>query len=137
MEERRVLAIDPGTGKCGLALVHRDSGGALNLLSRRIVPTDDLAATVVELHASEAFPVIVIGSGTNSRPVVHIVREALPGVGVLLVNEKETTLQARERYWEYHRRRGWRRLLPASMQVPPEPYDDFAALVLAERVLIV
>lgn len=109
----------------------------MNLLSRRIVPTDDLAATVVELHASEAFPVIVIGSGTNSRPVVHIVREALPGVGVLLVNEKETTLQARERYWEYHRRRGWRRLLPASMQVPPEPYDDFAALVLAERVLIV
>lgn len=135
MEERRVLAIDPGTGKCGLALVHRDRAGTLSLVARQIVPTDELARSVCELLRTEAFSVIVIGSGTHSRPVVHIVRETLPGVGILLVDEKETTLQARERYWEHHRRRGWRRLLPASMQVPPEPYDDFAALVLAERVL--
>ena len=27
------------------------------------------------------------------------------------------------------------KVLPATLQVPPEAYDDYAALVLAERVL--
>ena len=31
--------------------------------------------------------------------------------------------------------RGWRRLLPVSMQMPPEPYDDYVAVILAQRFL--
>ena len=46
-----------------------------------------------------------------------------------------TTLQARERYWEHNKRRGWRRFFPSTMFLPPEPFDDFVALILAERVL--
>ncbi len=44
-------------------------------------------------------------------------------------------MEARERYWEHHRRRGWRRLVPSTMLVPPDPVDDFVAFILAERVL--
>jgi hypothetical protein len=94
-----------------------------------------LVAKLEQAAAVERFSMIVIGSGTNSKEIIHLVREDLPSIGILVVDEKETTLQARERYWEYNPRRGWRRLLPATLQVPPEPVDDFVALILAERVL--
>jgi hypothetical protein len=67
---------------------------------------------------------------------VSRIREYLPSMGILVVDEKDTTFQARERYWEYHPRRGWRRLLPSTLQVPPDPVDDYVALILAERVLL-
>jgi hypothetical protein len=59
----------------------------------------------------------------------------MPSMGILVVDEKNTTLQARERYWEHNPRRGWRRFLPSTLQVPPADVDDFVALILAERVL--
>ena len=76
------------------------------------------------------------GFGNLVRTLVETLRETMPSVGILVVDEKDTTIQARERYWEHNPRRGWRRLLPATMFLPPEPVDDFAAFVLAERVLV-
>lgn len=134
--EKVVLAIDPGTSKCGLALVRRKSADELELIWRSIVPTSDIAAALAAATLISEFSMIIIGSGTSSRTLVETLRETLPSIGILVVDEKETTIQARERYWEHNPRRGWRRLLPATMQVPPEPVDDFAAFVLAERVLV-
>jgi hypothetical protein len=52
------------------------------------------------------------------------------------VNERDSTLEARDLYWKEVPPRGWRRLVPLSLQVPPEPIDDFAAVVLARRHLM-
>ncbi len=131
---RTVLAIDPGTEKCGMALVTREEDGRLTVLWRAVVQRGDVVETIRErLRAKE---VLVIGKGTGSRPLVQEIHADLPSAALLLVDEKDTSLQARERYWEHNPRRGWRRLLPASMQVPPEEVDDFVALILAERVLL-
>lgn len=129
-----VLAIDPGSSKCGLAVVRRDSG-RISVLSRTIVPTEDLSAAVTSAIQKHPCDIIVVGSGTRSRTIVETVRDSVPGMAVLVVDESNTTLKARERYWEHNPRRGWRRVLPATLQMPPEPIDDFAAVVLAERVL--
>jgi hypothetical protein len=59
----------------------------------------------------------------------------LPEVDITTVDETGSTLEARVLYWQEHRPRGWRRLVPLSLQVPPEPVDDFAAVVLARRFL--
>ncbi|MHB8637052.1 MAG: RuvC family protein [Fimbriimonadaceae bacterium] len=133
--EKTVLAIDPGTAKCGLALVRRSTGTPLSILFRRIAPVEALADGIREALAVEQPAIVIVGSGTGSKPVVHLLRDTFPGLSLLVVDEKDTSLHARERYWEYHARRGWRRLLPSSMQVPPEPVDDFVAFILAERVL--
>jgi hypothetical protein len=127
MSQRVVLAIDPGSSKCGLALVHRDLEGKLKLMWRKIVPVGQLIDSIGEAADVQQISLIVIGSGTGSKPIIKTIR--------LVIDETDTTLQARERYWEYNPRRGWRRFFPATMQSPPEPVDDFAALVLAERVL--
>lgn len=134
---RTVLAVDPGSAKCGMALVHRDAEGKVSLLWRAIAKPEDLQARLDEAAEIEPYSMVVIGSGTTSKDITRVIREHLPSMGILVVDERDTTLQARERYWEHNPRRGWRRLLPATLQMPPDPVDDFVALILAERVLSV
>jgi RNase H-fold protein (predicted Holliday junction resolvase) len=135
MPDKVVLAIDPGRNKCGFALVRRDDRGKVHLLWRRICNVEDLESVLTEASSVAEYSMLVVGGGTTSRSLVHRLREAVPSLGILVVDEKDTTMHARERYWEHNPRRGWRRLLPATMQVPPESIDDFAALVIAERVI--
>ncbi|MFZ9462320.1 MAG: resolvase, partial [Vulcanococcus sp.] len=54
---------------------------------------------------------------------------------VLLVPEAGTTLAARNRYWELEPARGWRRLLPRGLRLPPRDVDDVVAQLLLERHL--
>jgi len=135
MNEKTILAIDPGHAKCGLALVSRDGLEQIQLVWRKISDLDHVVESVREAKDIRPFELIVVGGGTNSGQVVKTIRETVIGVSILVIDERDTTLQARERYWVSTKRRGWRRLLPATLQVPPEPIDDFAALILAERVL--
>lgn len=134
--ERTVLAIDPGTDKCGMALVRRDAGGKIDVLWRAVSPRDRILDGIRSAAEVARHGMIVIGRGTGSKAVVKEISDAMPGEALLLVDEKDTSWAARERYWEHHPRRGWRRLLPASLQTPPAPVDDFVALILAERVLL-
>lgn len=133
--EKTVLAIDPGSSKCGMALVRRTASGSVELVWRVIAPTEQLTSQLDAAAAHGQYSMIIVGSGTRSKNIVAAIREHMPSTGILVVDEKDTTMQARERYWELTKRRGWRRLLPATLQVPPEPVDDLVALILAERVL--
>ncbi len=133
--ERTVLAVDPGSRKCGVALVERQEDGKINVIWKGITRTEKVAERVIELQSEGSFTLIVVGGGTTSRQTVEAIKQLLPSIGVLVVDEKDTTMNARERYWIDHPRRGWRRLLPASMQTPPVDVDDYVAVILAERVL--
>ena len=135
MTPKTVLSIDPGTSKCGMALVRRTEDGSLKLLWHDVVPAEAVIVKLHEAYIVEEFHLVIIGDSTGSKKVKTDLRRHLPSMGILVIDEKETTIQARERYWEYNPRKGWRKLLPATLQVPPEAYDDYAALVLAERVL--
>jgi RNase H-fold protein (predicted Holliday junction resolvase) len=132
---KTVLAIDPGSSKCGMALVQRNDDHQLVLRWRAIAPRAEVMEHVRSACEIEPFSLVIVGSGTTSKQLVHELREQIPSMAILVVDEKNTSLQARERYWEHNPRRGLRRLAPATMQVPPEPVDDFVALILAERVL--
>ena len=135
MIKKTVLSIDPGTSKCGMALVQRAEDGSIKLLWHDVVPADACIVKLHEAYIVEEFHLVIIGDSTGSKKVKTDLRRHLPSMGILVIDEKENTIQARERYWEYNPRKGWRKFLPATLQVPPEAYDDYAALVLAERVL--
>ena len=125
-----VLGLDPGTRKCGYAVV--SSGGAPPLLLG-IVPIDDLEARLREVVAAQPVALAAIGRGTNAAVVTAAVRRM--GLRFELVDERETTLLARARFFRDHPPRGWRRLIPAGMLLPDRPIDDYAALLIAERFL--
>ena len=54
---------------------------------------------------------------------------------VTTVSEELTSRLARERYWEDNPPRGLARLIPLGLRVPPRPVDDYAAVIIAERLL--
>lgn len=118
-----------------MAIATRDAQGVIELVWRKVAPNADLETLIDESRIEYDYSLIIVGNGTASGPLVDRIRQHVPGMGVLVVNEKDTTLQAREKYWIANPRKSWRRLFPSSLQVPPEPYDDFAAFVIAERVL--
>ena len=125
---RRVLAIDPGREKCGVAVLASDG----RVLVQEVVATAALDAAVGELIRAYE-PNVIMGNGTTSADAKKRV-EAL-GVPVTLVDEYRTTDAAKCAYWKAHPPRGWRRLVPRGMLVPPVPVDDFVAVILAQRFL--
>jgi len=131
--DRVVMAIDPGREKCGVAVVGGSSRGLCEIC-RRVVSTDGLHELAAELVASCSPTIMIIGRGTNSRAV----REALTllHVPIELIDEEMSTLEARKRYFAENPPKGLMKLIPASLQTPPVPVDDYAALILAERYLL-
>lgn len=128
VESVPVLAVDPGREKCGVALLAPDGV----VLIQRVVPTGQLADMIGAL-AAEHEPTVIMGNGTTSAAAKE--RVEMLGCSVLLVDEYRTTDAAKEAYWTANPPRGWRRLVPRGMLVPPVPVDDFVAVILAQRFL--
>jgi RNase H-fold protein (predicted Holliday junction resolvase) len=125
-----ILGIDPGTRKCGYAIVEAIGDVPLDL---GIEPTDQLAQRVRKLVASYAPTVIALGRGTHCGFVQSLITDV--GIPIALVDERETTLLARKRYFIAHPPPWWLRIVPAGMLLPPRPIDDYAAVLIAERLL--
>ena len=124
-----VLAIDPGSEKCGVAVVAQS--GAISL--HTIVPTASLIPAVralVEEHRPEH---LVCGRGTGSKQILRDLEAANLQVPISPVDESYTSEAARARYVVENPPRGIARLLPRSLRTPPVPYDDYVAIILAER----
>jgi RNase H-fold protein (predicted Holliday junction resolvase) len=124
-----VIAIDPGRFKCGIAVVSRQGG----ILERTIIAPDGVQDTVAVLAARFKPQAIIIGNGTNSALIAKSV-EAL-SLPVHMVDETHTTLRARKRYFADNEPRGWRRIVPRGLLTPPVPFDDYAAVIMAEDFL--
>jgi RNase H-fold protein (predicted Holliday junction resolvase) len=125
-----VLGLDPGTRKCGYAVV---TGIDAPPLALGIVPIETLAERLRDVVAATPVALAAIGRGTNAAVVADVVRSL--GVPVELVDERETSLLARARFFVDHPPRGWRRIVPRGMLLPDRPIDDYAALLIAERFL--
>jgi RNase H-fold protein (predicted Holliday junction resolvase) len=128
-DEPAVIGVDPGSSKAGYALVETTG----TVVAAGIEPIDRLLARLAELAASRRVDAIALGRGTNSRPIRATL--AALGIPIHLVDEYETSRGARSLYFTEHPPRGWRRLVPLGMQLPPRPIDDYAAILIARRFL--
>ncbi|MBR0203998.1 MAG: hypothetical protein IJQ56_06520, partial [Synergistaceae bacterium] len=54
---------------------------------------------------------------------------------IKVVNEKNTTLEARELYWRLHEPSFLMRLIPKNLRVPDRILDDLAAWAIGLRAL--
>lgn len=125
-----ILGLDPGTRKCGFAVIESLGQTPLAL---GIAPLEALEATLQRFLAEYSIVLAAVGRGTNVAAVVRVVGAL--GVPYALVDERDTTLKARGRFFRDHPPRGWRRLVPLGMLLPDRPIDDYAALLIAERYL--
>lgn len=123
-----VLAVDPGREKCGLAVV-----GPGGVFHREVVSRAELSRRAGELTRQFPVETVVVGDATGSQGVIRELVEL--GKPLRLVPEAGTTMAARRRYFRENPPRGLARLLPPGLRVPPVPYDDYVAVLLAERFL--
>lgn len=123
------MGIDPGRDKCGLAVLN----SASEIKFQRVVPTEELDSVIKNLAVEFAIEKVILGDGTTHKAAAQKVKAA--GLTFQLVDEKHTTEEARREYWKKNPPRGWRKLLPTSMQVPPEPVDAIVAEILVRRYL--
>lgn len=113
----------------GVAVAERD-GDAWKPLFRAIVAPDELPELLDHCLAQYTPQRTLVGAGTGAKRILNLLQRQFPHLRWELVPERNTTLQARALYFAHHPPRGWRRLLPKGMRVPPEPYDDYAALAI-------
>lgn len=125
-----IAALDPGRDKCGFAVL--DAEG--QVLTQRVIETDKLIEEVTAAKADYGFSRLVIGNGTTSK-IAQGRLQAVSELKVLVRDEYRTTELAKGEYWKANPPKGWRRLIPITMQVPPVPVDDFVAVILARRFL--
>ncbi len=127
---RVVVGIDPGRAKCGLAVV--SSNG---VLEREVVSTDEVGLAAAELARRHRAALLVLGSRTGSDEVRRALEQAGIQLPIVVVEEHMSTLQARRRYWSENPPGCLMRIIPEGMREPPEPFDDWAAALLAEGYL--
>jgi len=122
-----VLGLDPGSLKCGYAVL----AAPREVLTQGIVPPAGLVERLQGVL--EAYPVRIIALGGGTRSAGVAAELAVLGLPIAVVDERETTLRARARFFDAHPPRGWRRFVPRGMLLPDRPIDDFAAVLIAER----
>lgn len=128
---RAMLAIDPGRDKCGLAVVTL----AGEALAQEVIPAAALAGRARELAERYDIAVIVVGDRTGADAALEALESALPDIETAAVDEHRSSEEARRLYFREHPPRGWRRLIPSTVQTPPRAYDDYVAVILARRYL--
>ncbi len=128
-EEEIIIAIDPGTKKCGYAVV--DSN--LSVLQREVTPIDKIRNNIEDSFKIYKINKIILGDGTNYKQIEKKLKNYFPRLKIILIEEDFSTLEARKKYFEAHPPRGISKLIPLSLRVPPCQYDDFVAVLLAEK----
>jgi len=128
-EEEIIIAIDPGSKKCGYAVVNSN----LSVLRREVTSIEGIIKTIEDSFNVYKVDEIILGNGTNYKNIEKRLKNHFPELKIILVEEEFSTLEARKKYFEAHPPRGIFKLIPLSLRVPPCYYDDFVAVLLAEK----
>ena len=127
-----ILGFDPGKDKCGLAVM----GLERQLYYHQVVLAQKAIATIETLRQKYPVSFLVMGNQTTAKQwKQQLEQELVPPLDIMLVDERYSTLEARDRYWQMYPPQGLTKLLPKGMRQPPRPIDDIVAILLIERYL--
>ena len=123
----KLISIDPGKCKCGLVLVDLQKKKVDQAI---VLNTEFLPNYVKNLNGSENISKVIIGNGTTSRQNIEkldFIRNDL-----IIVEEKNTTLRAKKRYFEIFPIRGLKSFLPKEIFIMNKNLDALSALIILE-----
>lgn len=127
-----ILGFDPGRDKCGLAVMGQD----LQVHYHQVVLAQDAIATIQLLLQKFPISILVMGDRTTSRQWLSQLKAQLPStIAIFMVDEHNSTLEARDVYWQMYPPKGLTKLVPQGLREPPRPIDDIVAILLIKRYL--
>jgi RNase H-fold protein (predicted Holliday junction resolvase) len=126
------LGFDPGRDKCGVAVVDRQG----RIYEHRVVLAQESVTYLGLLLERYAIARLIMGNQTTSKSWQNKLEAVLPKeISIVLVDERNSSLEARDRYWQMYPPQGLKKLIPQGMRLPPVPIDDIVAILLIERYL--
>jgi RNase H-fold protein (predicted Holliday junction resolvase) len=128
---QNILGLDPGRDKCGVAVINSQQ----EVICHQVIDAAKAIAVIQQLTQTYAIDLIVMGDGTTSKAWQQEIESNLLTVAVTTINETNSTLEARDRYWIMYPPQGLQRLIPRGLRIPPRPVDDLVAIILIERYL--
>ena len=123
----KFISIDPGKYKCGLVLVDLNEKKVCQAI---ILKPELLAASVKNLKAVEKISKVIIGNGTTSKE--NIKKLSFIKQDLIVVEEKNTTYRAKERYFELFPISGIKKLIPREIFILNLNLDALSALIILE-----
>ncbi|WNN87272.1 pre-16S rRNA-processing nuclease YqgF [Gloeocapsopsis dulcis] len=127
-----ILGFDPGRDKCGIAVMGLDR----KLYYHQVVLATEAIAAIEQLREQFPISLVVIGDQTTAKNWTQKLKTELSEPpSIVMVDERYTSLEARDRYWQMFPPQGLQQLLPRGLRQPPKPIDDIVAILLIERYL--
>lgn len=125
-----ILGFDPGRDKCGIAIINSQQ----EILYHQVVESAQAISTLNSLIQEYHPDLLVMGNQTTSKNwQQQLVNNLTMTIPIVMVDEKNSTVEARTRYWEMYPPQGLTRLIPLGLRIPPRPVDDIVAILLIER----
>jgi RNase H-fold protein (predicted Holliday junction resolvase) len=124
------FGFDPGKDKCGIAIVS-DLGSAIR---HEVIPSEQALQTLKDWQ-QHPIQILILGDQTGSKVWRSRIAEALPDLQIITIDERYSSQEARDRYWQLYPAQGLQKLVPQGMRTPPRPIDDLVAIILVERYL--
>ena len=126
----KIIAVDPGTEKFGIAVL--DFSG--KVIARSVVFKIKFPDTIADLIIRHKPKILATGDGTGSDWAFDVLSSLRTGE-VIRVDERKTTLDARELAWKENPPAGIYKILPKIFWPTPTELDSWAAVVIARRAL--
>ena len=121
-----VVAVDPGSQKCGIAVASPETVILQEIASRTESP--ERVAELARIYSADR---VLVGNGTGSGPIVKELCACINGIPIEHVDERYSSERARKEYLKANPPKGIRRFIPACLLYPDCPYDDYVAVILA------
>lgn len=86
---------------------------------------------VLEFTKTYKINLIVLGNQTKSEHFFKVLSKL--DIKIVLIDEKNSTLEAKDLYFEIYPPKGIKKLFPKGLLYPPRDFDDITAIVLARR----
>ena len=126
-----LLGFDPGKQKCGVAVMSLDR----KLHFQAVIPSQEAIAQVGNLLDSYPISLMVMGDQTASKQWKAELKFTFPDLRIITVDERYSSQEARQRFWQIYPAQGLMKLLPLGMRSPNRAIDDIVAIILIERYL--
>ena len=125
-----ILAIDPGIDKFGLAVLDLSGG----IIDKKVILKEKFSQEISVMLNRYDPGALITGDGTGSDWVCGVL-SALGKGKVVRVDEKKSTLDARELAWRENPPGGIWKLIPKFFWPSPSDLDAWAAVVIGRRAL--
>ncbi len=125
----KYISIDPGKCKCGLIFADFERKIILKAV---VIESSLLVDNIIDLINEYQNTKVIIGNGTSSKDHINSLNFL---ENLTIVEEKNTTVRAKERYFEIFPIRGVQRFLPRDIFLLNINLDAISALIILEDFL--